>query len=112
LVQSEAFSTSFNDSGSCGLSESESGNGQLGHFKKSNVISHCANNDGDSISIEQQSQFRDQVQEREREILFSNSGYSFFLLLLTKVLHEAGDRDGGSVDLGSNKSSHHSLSES
>lgn len=69
LVKSKALSTSFNDSGSCGLGEFESSNGQLGHFKESDVVSHGANNDGDSV------------------------------LLLTEVLNEAGKRDGGSVHL-------------
>ena len=51
LIKSETLSTSFNDSGSCGLGESEGGDSDLGNFKESNVISHSANNDGDSISI-------------------------------------------------------------
>jgi hypothetical protein len=50
LVKSEALSSSFNDSGSCGLGESQSSDGDLGNIKDSNVISHGANNDGDSIS--------------------------------------------------------------
>jgi len=51
LIKSEALSSSFNDSGSCGLGESEGGDSDLGNLKESNVISHSANNDGDSISI-------------------------------------------------------------
>ena len=50
MVKSEALSSSFNDSGSCGLGESQSSDGHLGNIKDSNVISHGANNDGDSIS--------------------------------------------------------------
>ena len=50
MVKSEALSSSFNDSGSCGLGESQSSDGDLGNIKDSNVISHGANNDGDSIS--------------------------------------------------------------
>ena len=50
LVKSEALSSSFNDSGSCGLGESQSSNGDLGNIKESNVISHSANNDGNSVS--------------------------------------------------------------
>lgn len=49
LVKSEALSSSFNDSGSCGLSEFQGGDGKLGNLKDSNVISHSANNDGDSV---------------------------------------------------------------
>ena len=49
LVKSEALSSSFNDSGSCGLSESQGGDGQLGDLNESNVISHSANNDGNSV---------------------------------------------------------------
>lgn len=82
MVQSEALSTSFNDSGSCGFGESESSHGELGHFKESNVVSHSANNDGDSVS------------------------------LLTEVLNEAGEGERRSVDLGGDESSHHSLCES
>jgi hypothetical protein len=51
LIKSETLSTSFNDSGSCGLGESKGGDGNLGDLKESNVISHSANNDGDSVSI-------------------------------------------------------------
>ena len=51
LVQSEALSTSFNDSGSCGFSESEGGDGQLRHLKESSVIGHCSNNNSDSVTI-------------------------------------------------------------
>ena len=51
LVKSEALSSSFNDSGSCGLSEFEGSDGELGDLNESNVISHSANNDGDSVSI-------------------------------------------------------------
>ena len=50
LVKSEAFSSSFNDSGSCGFGESQGGNGNLGDLEKSNVISHSANHDGDSFT--------------------------------------------------------------
>ena len=49
LVKSEALSSSFNDSGSCGLGESQSSDGDLGNFKESNVISHSANHDGDPV---------------------------------------------------------------
>lgn len=69
MVQSEALSTSFNDSGSCGFGESESSDGQLGYFKESNIVGHGANNDGDSV------------------------------LLLTEVLNETGEGEGGSVHL-------------
>lgn len=82
LVESEAFATSLDDSSSCGFGESESSDGQLGNFKESNVVSDGADNDGDSV------------------------------LLLAEVLNEAGDRQRGSVNLGGNESSHHSLCES
>lgn len=61
LVQSEALATSFNDSGSCGLGESESGNGELGDLEESDVVSDGADDDGNAI------------------------------LLLTKVLNKAGE---------------------
>lgn len=51
LVQSEALSTSFNDSRSCGFGESESSDGELGDIKNSDIVSHGTNNDGDSVSI-------------------------------------------------------------
>ena len=82
MVQSEALSTSFNDSGSCGFGESESGDGQLGTFEESNVVSDGADNDGDAV------------------------------LLLAEVLNEAGDGQRGSVHSRGNESSHHSLCES
>jgi hypothetical protein len=50
LVKSEALSSSFNDSGSCSFGESQGSDGELGDLNQSNVISHSANNDGDSIS--------------------------------------------------------------
>jgi hypothetical protein len=49
LVKSEALSTSFNDSGSCGLGEFQGSNGELGEVNESNVISHSANHDGDPV---------------------------------------------------------------
>jgi hypothetical protein len=51
LVKSEAFSSSFNDSGSCSLGESKSSNGDLGNLKESDIISDSADDDSDSISI-------------------------------------------------------------
>ena len=51
MVKSEAFSSSFNDSGSCGLSESKSSDGDLGNLKNSDIISDGADDDSDSISI-------------------------------------------------------------
>ena len=50
LVKSEALSSSFNDSGSCGLGESKSSDGDLGNLKESDIISHGANDDGNSVS--------------------------------------------------------------
>lgn len=50
LIESEAFSTCFDDSCSSGLSESESSNCHLWYIKKSIVISDSANNDGDFVS--------------------------------------------------------------
>jgi len=50
LVQSEAFSTSFNDSRSCGFGESEGSYGNLRNLEESNVVSDGANNNGDSVS--------------------------------------------------------------
>ena len=50
MVQSEAFSTSFNDSRSCGFGESEGCYGDLGNLEESNVVSDGANNNGDSVS--------------------------------------------------------------
>ena len=49
LVKSEAFATCFEDSGSGGLSESESGNGDLGEVQKSDIISDCAYDDNGSL---------------------------------------------------------------
>jgi hypothetical protein len=68
LVQSEALSTGFNDSGSCGFGESESSDGQLGDLKESHIISDGADNDGNAV------------------------------LLLAEVLNEAGDGKRRSVD--------------
>ena len=51
MVKSEAFSSSFNDSGSCSLGESKSSNGDLGNLKESDIISDGADDDSDSISI-------------------------------------------------------------
>ena len=51
MVKSEAFSSSFNDSGSCGLGESKSSDGDPGNFKNSDIISDGADDDSDSISI-------------------------------------------------------------
>lgn len=51
LVESEALSTCFHDSGSSGLSESESGDGQLGHFQDTDIISHCADDNSDSVLL-------------------------------------------------------------
>lgn len=50
LVQSEALATGLNDSGSSGLGEAESSDGNLGNFKESYVIGHCANHNSDSVS--------------------------------------------------------------
>jgi hypothetical protein len=50
LIESEAFSSGFNDSSSSGLSESKSGNCHLWYLKKSIVISDSANNNGDFLS--------------------------------------------------------------
>jgi hypothetical protein len=61
LVKGEALSSSFNDSGSCGLGESQSSDGELGDLNESNVISHSANNDGDSVP--KTSEVRTQFQE-------------------------------------------------
>lgn len=55
LIKSEALSSSFNDSGSCGLRESKGSDGQLGDLEDSSVISDGADNDGDSVSIERMS---------------------------------------------------------
>lgn len=51
MVKSEALSSSFNDSGSCGLGESKSSDGDLGNVKESDIVSDGADDDGDSISI-------------------------------------------------------------
>lgn len=51
MIEGEAFSTSFDDSSSSGLSESECGNCHFWYIKKSIVISHSSNNDGDFVSI-------------------------------------------------------------
>ncbi len=51
MVKSEALSSSFNDSGSCGLGESKSSNSDFGNLKESDIISDSADDDGDSISI-------------------------------------------------------------
>jgi hypothetical protein len=51
LVKSEAFSSSFNDSGSCSLGESKSSNSDLGNLKESDIISDGADDDSDSVSI-------------------------------------------------------------
>ena len=51
MVKSEALSSSFNDSGSCGLGESKSSDGDLGNLKNSDIISDGADDDSDSISI-------------------------------------------------------------
>ena len=55
LIKGEALSSSFNDSGSCGLSESKSSDDQFGDLKDSSVISDGADNDGDPVSIERMS---------------------------------------------------------
>ena len=49
LVEGEALSTSFDDSSSSGLSESESSNSHFWYIKKSIVISYFANNNGDFV---------------------------------------------------------------
>lgn len=51
MVKSEALSSSFNDSGSCGLGESKSSDSDLGNLKESDIISDGADDDSDSISI-------------------------------------------------------------
>jgi len=50
LIKSEALSTCFNDSGSCGFGESEGSHCHLGDVEESDVVSHGANNHGDSLS--------------------------------------------------------------
>ena len=50
LIKGEALATSLGNASSGGLSESESSNCQLGDLKNSDVISHGADNDGDSVS--------------------------------------------------------------
>ena len=50
MIESEALSTSFDDSSSGGLSESESSNCHLWYIKKSIVISDGGNNNGDFVS--------------------------------------------------------------
>jgi hypothetical protein len=81
LVQSEALAPCLNYSGSCGLGEPESGDGQLGNFEESNVVSDGADNDGDAV------------------------------LLLAEVSNEAGDGQRGSVHSRGDESSHHGLCE-
>lgn len=51
MIEGEDLSTCFEDSGSSSFGELESGNCQLGNVKKSQIISHCAHNNSDSISI-------------------------------------------------------------
>ena len=51
MVQSEALAAGFNDSGSCGFSESEGSDGQLGDFEESNIIGDGSDNHSDSVSI-------------------------------------------------------------
>ena len=66
LVKSEALSSSFNDSGSCGFGESQGSDSELGDLNESNVISHSANNDGNSVSrskIEVNTDFQEDMSE-------------------------------------------------
>lgn len=51
LVEGEDFATSFKDSGSCGLSDSQGSNGELGEVQKSDIVSHSSDNDNSSLSI-------------------------------------------------------------
>ena len=81
LVKSEALATCFHDSGSGGLGELESGDGELGDLEEADIVSDGADDDSDSV------------------------------LLLAEVLHESGDRDGGSVHSRGDQSSHDGLSE-
>lgn len=99
LVKSEALSSSFNDSGSCGLGESKSSDSDLGNLKESDIISHGADNDSDSISTA--------IKCEITPSSFSN----YRLPLLAEVLNEAGKGQRRSVDLGSDESSHDGLSE-
>ncbi len=82
LIKSEALSAGLDDSGSGSLSESEGGHGQLGDLEEADVVGDGSDHDGNAV------------------------------LLLAEVLNEAGERQRGSVDLGSDQSSHHSLCES
>ena len=49
LIKSKAFTTSFDDSCSSGLSKSKSSDLHLWYIKKSIVISYFANNNGDFV---------------------------------------------------------------
>ena len=51
MIEGKAFTSGFDDSSSGGLSEFESSDSHLWYIKKSIVISHAANNNGDFISI-------------------------------------------------------------
>ena len=64
LVKSEAFSSSFNDSGSCGFGESKSSDSDLGNIKESDIISDGADDDSDSISIAMKQEGWDDISQK------------------------------------------------
>ena len=51
LVEGEDFASSFKNSSSGSLSNSEGSNGKLGHVQESHIISHSTNNDYSLLSI-------------------------------------------------------------
>lgn len=51
LVEGEDFATSFQDSGSGSLSNSEGSDGKLGHVQESHIISHSTNDNYSLLSI-------------------------------------------------------------
>ncbi len=51
LVEGEDFASSFQDSGSCGLGDSQGSNGELGDVQKSHIISDSSYDDDSSLSI-------------------------------------------------------------
>ena len=81
LVEGHALATSLGDSGSSGLSESESSNGELGNLEHSLIIGNGGNDDDSSV------------------------------LVLSKVLHKLGEGERWSVNSGGNKSSEDGLAE-
>ena len=51
MIEGEAFTTSFDDSCSSGLGETKGSNLHLWNFKKSVIVSHFANNNGDFVPM-------------------------------------------------------------